>query len=164
MMRHDETGRDRLGTAMLERARADARQEFGSFFLSRLLGFEISHAEDRCSVVFEAVETLFNPQGTLHGGVLATAMDIAMGHLLHRVDGAGATLEMKLQYLAPVTGGGVRCEASFLRRGRKISFLQCLAMAGDGTAVAYATATWKHLARRAQFDTPAVATSTGVER
>ncbi len=86
--------------AMLERALADPRQQFGSFFLSRLLGFQVSFEDDRCIVAFEATPALFNPQGTLHGGILATAMDVSMGHLLQHVDGAGATLTMTVQFLA----------------------------------------------------------------
>ena len=66
--------------------------------------------------------------------ILATAMDISMGHLLHHVDRAGATLEMKVQYLAPITAGLVRCEATFLHRGRSICFLQSQAYGGDGQA------------------------------
>lgn len=136
------------GRTMLERALGDERQEFGSFFLSRLLGFSVAYEAESCTVSFEAVPTLFNPQGSLHGGVLATAMDISMGHLLHHVAGAGATLEMKLQYLAPVTGGIVRCEATFLRRGRGVSFLQSHARREDGELAAHATATWKQLTPR----------------
>lgn len=134
-----------LARKMSERAVADERQVFGSFFLSRLLGFEVSYADERCMVAFDVVPTLFNPQGTLHGGVLATAMDISMGHLLHHVDGAGATLEMKVQYLGSVSDGRVTCEGSFLRRGRGISFLQSHATGQDGTMLAHATATWKRL-------------------
>lgn len=99
-------------------------------------------------MTFEAVPPLFNPQGSLHGGVLATAMDISMGHLLERTSGAGATLEMKVQYLAPVTGGVVRCEGSFLKRGRKLAFLQSEARSATGELVAHATATWKRLGER----------------
>jgi len=120
------------GDTMLARALREDRQEFGSFFLSRLLGIEVSYAGETCVVTFEAVEPMFNPQGTLHGGVLATAMDISMGHLLRHVVGAGTTLEMKVQYLAPVTGGLVRCEASFLRKGRRFFFLQSRAARSDG--------------------------------
>ncbi len=144
----DEADGDRrksLGEAMLARAAGDAREEFGSFFLSRLLGFEVSYSERTCTVSFEAVPTLFNPQGTLHGGILATALDISMGHLLNHVNGPGATLEMKVQYLSPITGGTVRCEASFLREGRGVSFLQATAFGADGKAAAHATATWKLL-------------------
>ncbi len=138
---------EQAARAMLERALADSRQEFGNFFLLRLLGFEVSHGEDRCTVSFAATPPLFNPQGSLHGGVLATAMDISMGHLVNRVAGPGATLEMKTQYLAPVTAGRVQCEGSFLRRGRSLSFLQSHARRGDGELVAHATATWKLLDR-----------------
>jgi hypothetical protein len=72
--------------AMIERALGESRQEFGSFFLSRLLGFEVSFKDKRCIVEFEATRALFNPQGTLHGGILATAMDVSMGHLLQHDD------------------------------------------------------------------------------
>ena len=132
-----------LGSAMLARAQSTDAQEFGSFFLSRLLGFEVSYTDTSCIVRFEAIPPLFNPQGTLHGGILATAMDVSMGHLLRRVDGAGATLEMKVQYLAAVTAGIVRCEGSFLRQGRGISYLQSHAFDETDQLVAHATATWK---------------------
>jgi hypothetical protein len=85
-MSEQEALRAALGKDMLARATADPRQEFGSFFLSRLLGFIVSYEGERCIVSFEAIPTLFNPQGTLHGGILATAMDVSMGHLLRHVD------------------------------------------------------------------------------
>jgi uncharacterized protein (TIGR00369 family) len=130
------------GEKMLARALREEQQEFGSFFLSRLLGMDVSYADDTCVVTFEAMEPMFNPQGTLHGGILATAMDISMCHLLNHVLGAGTTLEMKVQYLAPVTGGLVRCEGSFLRNGRNFFFLQSHARRADGELAAHATSTW----------------------
>ncbi len=130
---------------MLERALADGRQEFNSFFLSRLLGFEVSYPGDECVVGFEASPLLFNPQGTLHGGVLATAMDISMGHLLRHRASAGATLEMKIQYIAPIKEGRATCRASFLRQGKRISYLQSHAYREDGVLAAHATATWQLL-------------------
>ncbi len=132
----------RLGEAMLGRATATGEQEFGSFFLLRLLGMAVSYEGECCIVSFTVTPALFNPQGSLHGGVLATAMDISMGHLLHHTARAAATLEMKVQYMAPVTAGLVRCEASFLRRGRSVSFLQSKATRDDGRLVAQGTATW----------------------
>jgi len=147
-MSEQEALRVALGKDMLARASSDPRQEFGSFFLSRLLGFTVAYEGDRCIVSFDAIPPLFNPQGTLHGGILATAMDVSMGHLLHHVDGAGATLEMKVQFLAPVTSGITRCEGSFLRKGRSLSFLQSHAFRSDGELAAHATATWRSLQAR----------------
>ena len=134
---------------MLDRAAADERQEFGSFFLARLLGMTVSYEGEASIVAFDAVPPLFNPQGTLHGGVLATALDISMGHLLNRVAGPGATLEMKVQYMALIASGAVRCRATLLRHGRSLSFLQSHATRADGALAAHATATWRQLPRPA---------------
>jgi uncharacterized protein (TIGR00369 family) len=130
--------------AAFARALSSDRAEFGDFFLLRLFGMEVGYPGDACEVAFEAQRHLFNPQGTLHGGVLATALDISMGHLLARRAGPGATLEMKIQYMAPVRGGRVVCRGEMLREGRT-SFLRSQALDAGGALVAYATATWKLL-------------------
>jgi uncharacterized protein (TIGR00369 family) len=136
--------------AAFERAIAGTHEGFGDFFLARLLGLEITYPEENaCEVAFEAADFLFNPQGTLHGGILATALDIAMGHLINRVNGApGTTLEMKIQYLAPVRGGRVVCRGEALRRGGTW-FLRADARDEAGALVAFATSTWKLLKRHA---------------
>ena len=144
-MQFEAKSLDEIGRGMLARALSDDRQLFGSFFLSRLLGLRVSYDADACVVAFDVTPALLNPQGTLHGGILATAMDISMGHLLHHVDGAGATLEMKLQYLTSAKDGEVICRGSFLRKGRRTSFLQSEARRSDGTLIAHATSTWKRL-------------------
>ena len=132
--------------AAFDRAAAGQQQAFGDFFLARLFGFEITHPEGMCEVRFMAHDFMFNPQGTLHGGVLATALDVAMGHLLHRMAGAGATLEFKAQYLAPVRQGHVICRSEVLGRGHRIWFLRAEARDNAGNAIAHATSTWKLMA------------------
>lgn len=126
-------------------AMGDGRHEFGSFFLSRLFGMTVSYEADGCIVALDVKPFMFNPQGSLHGGVLATALDISMGHLLKHQFGAGATLEMKVQYFAPVRSGRVTCRAGFLKKGRKTFFLQSSAQDGSGEVIAHATSTWKQL-------------------
>ena len=126
-------------------ALATYRQDFGTFFLARLLGLEISYPGETCVITFEAADFLFNPQGTLHGGVIATVMDISMGHLLHRAGGPAATLEMKTQYLKPVRGGRLTCTGRFLRQGKSISYLASELVDDEGDVVAFATATWRAL-------------------
>ncbi len=130
---------------LIKAAIGDGRHEFGSFFLSRLFGMTVSYEEDACIVAFEVKPFMYNPQGSLHGGVLATALDISMGHLLKQHFGAGATLEMKVQYFAPVSSGVVKCLSSFLKKGRKTFFLQSFAKDGAGETIAHATSTWKQL-------------------
>ncbi len=133
--------------AAFERAIAGTRETFGDFFLARLLGLEITYPGEACEVAFDVADFMFNPQGTVHGGVLATALDISMGHLINRLAGGpGTTLEMKIQYLAPVRAGRVVCRGEALRRGGTW-FLRAEARDAEGTLVAFATSTWKLLKR-----------------
>ena len=46
------------GEKMLARAVREEQQEFGSFFLSHLLGMDVSYADDTCVVTFEAMEPM----------------------------------------------------------------------------------------------------------
>ena len=132
-------------TAAFEQAVAEHSQEFGKFFLARLYGFEITFPGKECEVAFEAADFMFNPQGTLHGGVIATALDVSMGHLLHRTAGPGATLEFKVQFLAPIGGGRVRCRGRIMRLGKSLGFLSAEARDATDQLAAFATATWKLL-------------------
>jgi len=131
--------------AAFARAEAGTAEVFGDFFLARLLGLEITYPGEACEVAFEVQDFLFNPQGSLHGGILATALDIAMGHLLRRAAGVGTTLEFKVQFLAAMRAGRVVCRGEFLRRGRTISYLRAEARDGAGTPLAFATSTWTML-------------------
>ena len=131
--------------AAFEAALASHRPEFEHFFLSRLLGLKFSYGDDRCVIEFEVQDFMFNPQGSLHGGVIATVMDISMGHLLKHLDGPGTTLEMKTQYVKPARRGSLRCCGEFIQRGKGISYLRSTLTDEEGDLVAFATSTWKRL-------------------
>lgn len=137
--------------AHFERALAEHEQGFETFFFARFLdlGFEYLPADaadaDKsvCRITFPVTEMIMNPQGSLHGGAMASVMDISMGHLVNKVAGAGATIEMKVQFMRPIRAGTVTCEGSFLRRGRTLSFMESRMWDADGKLAAHATATWK---------------------
>lgn len=131
--------------AAFEAALREQVPAFETFFLAKLLGLEISYGDETCQVRFAVQEFMFNPQGTLHGGIIATALDISMGHLLNHVSGPGMTLEMKTQYLRAVKSGVISCNAGFLRRGRSINFLETRMRDEAGEILAFATSTWRLL-------------------
>ena len=132
--------------AAFEGALADYEQTFGTFFLARLLGLEISYPdEETCAVEMEVKDFMFNPQGTLHGGIIATMLDISMGHLLQKTIGAGMTLEMKTQYLRPARAGRVRAEGRFLKKGKSVNFLETRLFDAEGSLLAVANSTWQLL-------------------
>jgi uncharacterized protein (TIGR00369 family) len=130
-----------------ENALETYEQDFGKFFLTRLFGMEFEYREDSCRIAFELKDFMFNPQGALHGGIIAFALDISMGHLLRKKSGPGTTVEMKVQYLKAARSGRVTAVGRFLRQGRTLSYLRAELMADKGEMIAYATSTWMSLRR-----------------
>ena len=128
--------------AAFEHALATYDQDFGKFFLARLFGTEFEYTEDACKISFDVKDFMSNPRGALHGGVIAFVLDISMGHLLQRVVGAGATVEMKVQYIKAVSSGRMTATGRFLRRGRTLSYLRSELVDEKGELIAYATGTW----------------------
>ncbi len=137
----DET----LARAAFDEALRTHSPGFGTFFLSRLLALDITYGDEDCTVRMEVKDFMFNPQGSLHGGIISTVLDISMGHLLNHSAGTGMTLEMKTQYIKPAREGIVQARATFLRRGRSINFLETRMTDADGALMAFATSTWRLL-------------------
>lgn len=107
------------------------------------LGIEVVDREDgTATAVLTAGERHCNGHGTIHGGCLATLVDIAMGAA---VASAGAeapvTIEMKVSYLEPAQQGELRAQATVRKRGRRITIVEA-EVQQDGDTVAMATATF----------------------
>jgi 1,4-dihydroxy-2-naphthoyl-CoA hydrolase len=73
-------------------------------------------------------EELLTPFETLHGGVMAGLVDHVLGCVLYPLMPRGqwaATTEFKLNYLAPVFGGGeLRAESTVVSLGRRTAVVQ----------------------------------------
>ena len=129
----------------------DCEQVFEKFFLAKFIGLSFEYfpenvndaEKDLLKITFHVNEMLMNPQGSLHGGVIATVMDISMGHLVNKTSGMGTTIEMKIQYLRPVRQGQVICKGRFIKKGRTVSFMESRLLDESGKLAAIATATWK---------------------
>lgn len=142
---------EQAAAARLKDALDTHEQVFERFFLARFLDLSFDYLphdaadadKTTCRLTFPMTDLLRNPQGALHGGMMASAMDISMGHLVAKVAGPGATIEMKVQFLRPVMAGAVTVEGSFTRRGRTLSFMESKLYGEDGKLAAHATATWK---------------------
>jgi uncharacterized protein (TIGR00369 family) len=127
-------------------AAASARPEFGAFFLARFLDLDISYDDTArtCTVVLPYATHLCNPQGSMHGGVIATAMDVSMGHLCHRFLSTAVTTEMNLRFFRPLTGQG-RCTAAILNAGRRLVHLESRLTDEQDRLVAFAAGSWHRL-------------------
>ena len=93
-----------------------------------------------------AVDTKhLNPNGVLHGGVIYSLADTAMGAALFSLlDGQDrcSTLEIKMSYLQPVTGGSIAAEASVVQRTKRIGVLEARVFGDGDQMVALATGTF----------------------
>ena len=132
--------------AALETALRTHAPGFGTFFLARFLDLDISYGEATCVVKMPVRDFMYNPQGSLHGGLIGTVLDISMGHLLTHAVGVGMTLEMRTQFLRPTRSGIVVATACFLKKGRSINFLESRMVDAEGKDMAVATSTWQLLA------------------
>lgn len=138
------TGTDPVRLA--ERAAASDVQTFGDFFLSRFLGLEIAYDDDEraCTVRLPYAPHLGNPQGSVHGGIIATAMDISMGHLTHHYLSTAMTVEMDLRFFRPLRTDGT-ATARLLNPGRRLVHLESRMTDTEGRLIAHAVGSWHRL-------------------
>jgi acyl-CoA thioesterase len=132
--------------ARVEDALATSRPAFGQFFLARLLDLTITYDDEhqRTCVELPFADFLRNPQGSLHGGVIATVMDISMGHLCHRYLSTAVTIEMQMRFFRPVHGPSW-CEGRLLRPGSRIVHLESHLYDEHDRLAASATSSWHRL-------------------
>jgi uncharacterized protein (TIGR00369 family) len=80
----------------------------------------VRHHRDGMTIECRLREELYNMAGVLHGGVTATLADVAAGMaILHRGHTA-TTVELKINYLRPVTGRKVTARSHLLRIGKTL--------------------------------------------
>jgi uncharacterized protein (TIGR00369 family) len=88
---------------------------------NRLVGIRLVRVHrDGVTIDCKLRPELLNVAGVLHGGVTATLADAAVGiAITQRVGrtGAATTVEMKLNYLRPVSGRKITARARLLRMG-----------------------------------------------
>ena len=131
----------------LEYMQAIAQGEVPPPPIALLLDMAIVEVEPgRAVFELDPAEYQFNPIGSVHGGVLTTLLDSAMGCAVHAMLPAGSgytTLELKVNFLRRVTTqtGRLRCEGSVIHLGRTVATAEARIVDGGGRLVAHATTT-----------------------
>jgi uncharacterized protein (TIGR00369 family) len=85
-----------------------------------------------------------NPMGTIHGGVLCTIADAAMGmaHWSELEEGESFTsVDFRINFFRPVWRDTLHATARALHRGRTVTYYVCDVTRADGKLVAHATST-----------------------
>jgi uncharacterized protein (TIGR00369 family) len=114
------------------------------------LGAEVVAADDGTATVrFEAREEHLNPAGTLHGGVLATLVDTAMGQAVRSATGdddVPATSQLTVTYLRPGAPGPLEATARVRTRGEHLTVCDA-EVEQEGRGLVHAVATFALLHR-----------------
>ncbi|MGY1847036.1 MULTISPECIES: PaaI family thioesterase [unclassified Blastococcus] len=103
-----------------------------------------SAGEGAARMEFEVTEEHLNPAGTLHGGVLATLVDTAMGQAVRTTTGDGevpATSQLTVTYLRPGKPGALQVTARLRTRGEHLTVCEA-DVEQDGKALVHAVATF----------------------
>ena len=88
-------------------------------------------------------ESVYNPIGTVHGGLVCTLLDSAIGCAVHTTLAAGVgytSIELKVNYLRPVHAGmSLRARGWVVKPGRRVAFADGEVRDGDDKIVATAS-------------------------
>lgn len=116
------------------------------FPLFQLLGIELVEIEPRRSVMRLNVRAdLRNPNGVLHGGVIATLIDTGISQAMLMTDeyqkvretkGSMTSVDLRIKYLRPVVDGAISCEARISHLGRRIGHASAVVTGPDGKELA----------------------------
>ena len=89
-----------------------------------------------CTWQLEIAAHHTNTQGSLHGGVIATLLDVACGYSgfrpeQGRLDHRAATLSLSIQYLAKSHHGVLLAKGRRIGGGRRVFFAEAKLLAGE---------------------------------
>jgi uncharacterized protein (TIGR00369 family) len=115
--------------------------------IAELFGFEITLVEPgRVIFALTPAEWMYNPIGSVHGGVAATLLDSSLGCAVHTLVPAGrgyTTAELKVNFVRPITRETprLRAEAKVIHPGRQLATSEGRIVDARGLLYAHGTAT-----------------------
>ena len=125
--------------------------------------------EGRARVALPVEPTHLNIGGTVHGGVICTLVDVAVGIACHSLDEGGrrrpqATTELSVTFLRAATGGTLTCAARIRRRGRSLAVGEAEVTDDAGRLLAIGRATYLVGGQGPASDTEAADDALGLPR
>ena len=104
----------------------------------------------KCTIRLPYVKHFGNTRGEVHGGIVASLLDITLSQALRSTFHSPAdvaTISMTVSYLAPAVGELV-CNGEVVRAGRSVAFAEGAVTDQNGASVCRAVATYRILRPR----------------
>jgi len=118
-------------------------------FAARLGVRDLTADDGTARLSLDVTDDHLNPAGTLHGGVLATLVDTAMGAAVRSTSGESdvpATSQLTITYLRPGAPGALSVTARVRTRGEHLTVCEA-DVEQDGAELVHALATFAVLHR-----------------
>jgi uncharacterized protein (TIGR00369 family) len=115
--------------------------------IATLVGMRLLSVEPSAATFeFDPAEFMYNPLGSVHGGVIAVLLDSAMGCALQTTLPVGVgytTLELKVNFVRPVvlSSGSLQAHGRLIHGGSTVSTAEGKLADRTGTLFAHATCT-----------------------
>jgi uncharacterized protein (TIGR00369 family) len=125
------------------------REKFEQNHFPKMVGIEIDDIEPgRARLSLEVEEKHRQLHGIMHGGATATLIDTAVAFALVGASEPGAkftTIELKINYLAPIVEGRIVADARLVRDGKRIVVAECDVFDAAGNLAAKGLLTYMRL-------------------
>lgn len=120
------------------------RQQNGTnrSYIEAFMNVEEQLEDDTVTISIPITPLLYNPLGIVHGGMIATLIDTAMGTLSNKatpIDKMAVTTQLNIHYLAAIKGNNLTCYATITHKGSRMMVLSAVVERDDGKKVAIAS-------------------------
>lgn len=137
---------------MLEIGQRVVRGEIDAFPVAKLVGMTMTAIEPgRAVFEMQADSRHHNPLGTVHGGIYCDLADAAMGWAYAATMPEGetfTTIELKVNFLRAAREGKLTAEATVVKAGTTLGYVECEVKDEQGRLVAKASSTCLKLNRK----------------
>lgn len=109
------------------------------------MGFEVvEYSEDNMKIKLDISPKLLNANGTLHGGVHASMLDLVIGgFIMIRAKSPIATINFNVNYLKSLKQGVIFADATIIHEGYRTAIAEGTVYTEDGSIVAKANGVFK---------------------
>lgn len=113
--------------------------------IAKLLGMRITDFCEGCTTIeIDVDERLYNPMGTLHGGIYCDIADAAMGMSFFTTlneNETYTTVDLRITFLKSVTEGKLIASSKIVNRGKRLGYMECEIFNSEKELVAKASST-----------------------
>nr|WP_106779062.1 PaaI family thioesterase [Lysinibacillus timonensis] len=129
----------------MEATLQDIRHSYEQMPFFQFIGFEIVKFEEEDVIIkLDIHNNLLNVNETLHGGIHAAMIDQVLSMTVRTKSKTRcATINLSLNYLAPVESGTIYAKGRMLQIGYKIATVEAIVYTEEGNILAKGTGTFK---------------------